>query len=82
MDPVEDLFFIKEDPLELKNIASIKKYAEKLEEMRKKYDSELGKWKKNAVSYNNYEIYATLFDRKLPYGEKKKILSSLPKKKK
>jgi len=38
--------------------------------MRRRYDTELKSWKKEAVSYNNYQQYGTLFDRTIPWQEK------------
>jgi len=38
--------------------------------MRKNYDKELASWKTHAVAYNNYQKYATLFDRSIAWSEK------------
>ena len=70
MEPVEELFQLSEDPLELKNEATNPKHADKLAEMRRRYDHELALWKQYAVSYNKYRRYATLFDRTIPWREK------------
>lgn len=74
MDPVEELFDTKNDPLELKNLASGPDDAESLEAMRGRYDQELAKWKEHAVRYNNYQRYGTLFDRKIPLEEKTDLM--------
>ncbi|MEW4561836.1 sulfatase [Bremerella sp. JC770] len=63
MKPVEELFDTKNDPLELTNLAAQPKSEEALTEMRKRYDLELEKWKNEAVDYNDYQRYGTLFDR-------------------
>ena len=70
MEPVEEMFQLSEDPLELKNEATNPKHADKLAEMRRRYDHELALWKQYAVSYNKYRRYATLFDRTIPWREK------------
>lgn len=41
--------------------------------MRKKYDNELEHWKKQAVTYNDYQQYGTLFDRNIPLDQKKVV---------
>ena len=74
MDPVEELFDTKNDPLEFKNLAQDTDSAATLNSMRKRYDVELRKWKDQAVDYNNYQRYSTLFDRSTPYNDKKVIL--------
>lgn len=71
MEPVEELFHVSEDSLELANEASNPYHATKLDEMRRRYDAELKSWKKEAVPYNNYQKYGTLFDRDIPWQEKK-----------
>ncbi len=71
MDPVEELFNTKNDLLELKNLAHNPDYTSVLNTMREKYDMELSKWKKEAVDYNDYQKYITLFDRTIPLEQKK-----------
>ena len=80
MEPVEELFDNKNDPLELKNMASSPDHLQTLEEMRLRYTSELEKWKRHAVDYNNYQRYGTLFDRDVPISQKQ-IKKKKPKKK-
>lgn len=70
MDPVEELFDTENDPLELVNQANRPEHAATLEQMRKRYDQELAKWKQQAVDYNDYQRYGTLFDRHVPLDEK------------
>ncbi|PAY19019.1 acetylglucosamine-6-sulfatase [Rhodopirellula sp. SM50] len=70
MDPVEELFDTENDPLELVNQADRPEHAAALEQMRKRYDQELAKWKQQAVDYNDYQRYGTLFDRHVPLNEK------------
>ena len=59
------------DPLEMKNLAHNPEATSLLETMRGKYDAELEQWKEQAVEYNNYQQYGRLFDRKLPWDQKK-----------
>ena len=72
MKPTEELFNLKEDPLELQNYAAHTdvKTKKQLVLMREKYDQELARWKNEAVTYNDYQRYITLFDRNIPYQEK------------
>jgi arylsulfatase A-like enzyme len=79
MTPTEELFDTARDQLELKNLANDPAYKSDLERMRKNYDKELAAWKKQAVSYNNYQKYVTLFDRNIPWSAKEKIAGK-PKK--
>ncbi|MFC1760840.1 sulfatase [Planctomycetota bacterium] len=71
MKPCEELFHLTRDPLEMKNLANNPEAASLLGSMRGKYDAELERWKQQAVQYNNYQQYGTLFDRKLPWEQKK-----------
>ncbi|MEQ8556522.1 MAG: sulfatase [Cyclobacteriaceae bacterium] len=70
MKPTEELYNLANDPLEMKNLAENPDYATMLNTMRAGYDKELLKWKKEAVSYNNYQQYVTLFDRTIPWNSK------------
>ena len=70
MEPVEELYHVAEDPSELVNLAQDPAAAEALQEMRRRYDAELAKWRVGAVPYNNYQPYGDLFDRTVPWREK------------
>lgn len=74
MEPVEELFDLQNDPLELKNCAVGSKYKSLLKEMRKKYDEELNKWKAECVDYNDYQRFGILFDRNVSWDKKKLLL--------
>ncbi|EAQ81613.1 sulfatase family protein [Blastopirellula marina] len=65
MKPVEELFDTKNDPLELTNLADKPTSQPVLQEMRTRYDQELAKWTRQAVDYNDYQRYGTLFRRAL-----------------
>ncbi|MDF7823866.1 sulfatase [Pontiellaceae bacterium B12227] len=71
MDPMEELYYLKKDALEMTNLAANPEARAALETMRANYDTELARWKEQAVSYNDYQQYGTLFDRTIPAGEKK-----------
>lgn len=71
MKPTEELYHIALDPMEMENLANDAKAQTELKKMRVKYDEELKRWKQNVVSYNNYQQYGTLFDRKIPWDQKK-----------
>jgi arylsulfatase A-like enzyme len=70
MKPVEELYDIANDPQEMKNLANEANVTSKLKEMRVKYDKELEKWKNEAVHYNSYQQYVTLFDRTISWEQK------------
>jgi hypothetical protein len=70
MEPVEELFDTQNDPLELTNLATSPDSIATLQEMRKRYDQELAKWKRQAVDYNDYQRYGVLFDRDVPLSAK------------
>lgn len=82
MKPTEELFNLSNDPLELKNLAAAKEPSPELLEMRKRYQTELSAWKKNAVDYNDYTRHGTLFDPTVPWEEKKPSLKKPRKKQK
>ena len=71
MKPTEELYHISLDPLEMKNMASDANSLNELNTMRAKYDAGLKRWKKEAVSYNNYQQYVRLFDRTISWDQKK-----------
>ena len=70
MKPTEELFDLKNDPLELRNLASTAEGATALAEMRARYDNEEANWKRDAVSYNKYKRYGIWFDRNVPLADK------------
>ena len=85
MQPVEELFDLENDSMELKQLASDPEHATALNQMREQYDQELDKWKQHAVDYNDYQRFGTLFDRNVPISqkniEKKKAKKSKKRKK-
>ncbi|MDQ8207390.1 sulfatase [Coraliomargarita sp. SDUM461003] len=71
MQPVEELFHLSKDPGEMTNLASNPEASQMLEAMRAKYDRQLGHWEDEGVSYNHYAQYTGIFDRSVPWHEKK-----------
>lgn len=71
MHPTEELWDLATDPLELNNLAKRPEHQELLSDMRAAYDAELAKWKAEAVAYNDYQKYGVLFDRNVPWKEKR-----------
>ncbi|MFT5123536.1 MAG: arylsulfatase A-like enzyme [Candidatus Omnitrophota bacterium] len=69
-EPVEEMYVLSKDPLELQNAALNPEQAPQLEKMRRLYDQALVKWKEEAVPYHNYQSYGTLFDRTIPWSKK------------
>lgn len=70
MEPAEELYNLASDPLEMRNLANEPASESALLSMRERYDEELLKWKDEAVPYNNYQSYAKLFDRAIPWENK------------
>ncbi|MEM9858891.1 MAG: sulfatase [Bacteroidota bacterium] len=70
MKPVEELYNLVTDPLEMSNVAGTPKFVNVLKVMREYYDEELRKWESEAVDYNNYQQYIILFDRTIPWQKK------------
>ena len=69
----EELFHLSKDSLEMTNLAQNPEYEAKLNEMRQKYDAQLTHWKATAVDYNDYQNYATIFDRTVSWQDKKDL---------
>jgi arylsulfatase A-like enzyme len=75
MKPVEELFNTASDPLEMKALAKDPQHESALTAMRTTYDKLLAQWKEEAVPYNDYQRFGTLFDRTVPWEAKAKLLS-------
>ena len=63
LEPAEELYDTKGDPLELTNLAAADAMAGDLIRMRSLYDSWVDDWKKSAVKYHNYKVFGEIFDR-------------------
>ena len=81
MSAQEELYDLKNDPLEMVNQAKATEPAstDSLDAMRQRYDQRIAKWKAESVSYNRYEKYGVIFDRHLDWSERRKPLSQKPK---
>ncbi len=73
-EPTEEIFHISKDRLELKNEIENPEYKKSLNEMRKHYDQAVSKWKNEAVKFNDYERFATIFDRNTSWSEKSHLV--------
>lgn len=62
-EATEELYFIREDTLELKNELNNPAFSSELEEMRQRYDAEVKSWQTKAVPYHNYAPFGKLFER-------------------
>lgn len=60
----EELYDLKNDRLELKNLANEKSAASELAKMRKLYDQSVQHWLKHAVPYHKYKKFGSWFKRK------------------
>ena len=54
-------------------------YSVDLQKMRKVYDRHLDHWKAEAVPYNNYQPYGTIFDRNVDWADKVPHVENLKK---
>jgi len=70
----EELYHTGIDPLELVNCVNNPEDQAALNRMRKYYDQAVAKWKKEAVPYNSYQQYGTVFDRTIPWDQKKHLV--------
>jgi arylsulfatase A-like enzyme len=78
-DVTEELYHLGKDPLELINQFGNPEYSAAMQRMREAYDRHLARWKAEAVPYNNYQPYGTIFDRKAPWADKESLFPK-PKK--
>jgi len=73
MEATEELYNLTKDPEELINLANQADSSEELKNLRTIYDKHLSHWQKEAVPYNNYQQYGTVFDRSVSWEEKKPL---------
>ena len=66
----DELYHLSKDPHELVNQADNPEYAADIKQMRQHYDEQLANWTKEAVSYNEYLSYSTVFDRNVEWVDK------------
>lgn len=70
----EELYHLARDPLELKELSNRPEHREDLLRLRAIYDRHLAHWKARAVPYHDYRRFGVLFDREVPWTEKKRQL--------
>lgn len=69
--PTEELYWLERDRLELTNLRSVSMHGRTLETMRSVYDDAVAEWKQKAVPYHGYRKFGILFDRRIPWSEKR-----------
>ena len=74
MEPAEELYDLTMDCLEMDNLVWDPDMQKILEKMQDYYDSHLEKWKAECVQEFNYPKYGRLFDRNIPWEEKRELL--------
>ena len=75
----EELYHTAGDPHELSNLAGREQYRKQLKAMRERYDAAVAAWKKESVDFHNYSQYGTIFDRSVPWREKRPLLGKQKK---
>ena len=73
---------MSKDAFELQNLVSNPTFGKKLDYMRQLYDDFVATWKDEAVPYNGYPKYAVLFNRHIPWKDKKELMKTKNSKKK
>lgn len=73
-EPAEELFDLKADPYELKNMAPEPDSRLILQKMRALHGAEIERWKKHAVPYGDYRTFGNILDRNIPWSEKKNLI--------
>lgn len=73
MKETEELYDLAVDSGEMKNIARESGHQRTLQQMRQRYGYHVDRWISDAVPYNNYQQYGTIFDRDKPWDAKKKL---------
>lgn len=74
MEPVEELYDLKADCAEMKNLAGVEGNEESLMEMRSIYDRYLEQWKQECDAQHRYAEYGQLFDREIPWDQKAHLI--------
>ena len=76
LQPTEELYDLKNDRLELKNLAADASHAASLGKLQQLYDRHVAAWKVLAVPYNDYQRYATILDRTIPWVGKSGLINA------
>ena len=78
MIPQEELFNMETDKNEFINAAKNAKDLNSLEKMRVLYDQEINSFKKQSAP--SHQIYGSLFDRTIPWLNKRQLIPAIIKK--
>ncbi len=70
MRPVEELFHLAQDRIEMRVLTAAPEHAARLGAMRQIYDAQLDLLAKRVVTGHGHEPYPTLFSRTIPWEEK------------
>ncbi len=68
--PAEELFDLKEDPLETRNLLGESEMRPVLDKMRKLYDLHHEHWAIHCVDSEDYTRHRRIFDRRIPWRKK------------
>ena len=79
-EATDELYHLSKDPHELVNKADNPEYAAAIKQMRQHYDKQLANWSREAVSYNGYQSYSTVFDRNVDWANKSDAFLNLQSK--
>ena len=80
MNPMEELFHLTRDPIEMQQLTVSGKNKKQLKKMRKFYDMQLDLISKNVFQGHGYMNYPVLFNRKISWNQKSPLLESASKK--
>lgn len=75
MEPTEELFDLRNDPNELKDLSADPRYKAKLEQMRNLYDERLADWETHDT-VDNYLPFTTVLSRHIAWDKRK---AAIPK---
>jgi arylsulfatase A-like enzyme len=75
----EELYDLTRDRLELENVVANSDHRHTLLQLRQRYDQYVADWKKRGVRHNNYEKFATIFDRAVAWRTKRPLVLGKPK---
>lgn len=70
----EELYDLARDRLELENKAADSDHRQTLLQLRRQYDRYVADWKDRGVRHNNYEKFATIFDRDIKWDQKRPLV--------